>query len=246
MADLHFGHSDPRAIECIERFLKEQAGKINLIVVAGDWTQRARASQFRAAREFIERIKCPILSVPGNHDVPLYNIFARFLWPLGGYNRMIVPVTVSNFLDEEFAVAGISTVNPYSVADGRISAEEIERVSNFFRSVPKGVLRILCAHHPLYDSGANVWMKGCESFGELGIDVVLSGHMHRHSVALAGHHQRKILSVVSGTSTSDRLRGDSNGFHWIEVSGRIAYVKSYSLEEAGFILPEGATKEFHL
>jgi 3',5'-cyclic AMP phosphodiesterase CpdA len=45
--------------------------------------------EFGEARAFLDRIASPKLVVPGNHDVPLYNLFTRFITPLARYSRAI-------------------------------------------------------------------------------------------------------------------------------------------------------------
>ena len=59
-------------------------------MISGDITQRARRGQFAAARKFIERLSLPVLAVPGNHDIPLFNLFARALNPYGNYKRCLL------------------------------------------------------------------------------------------------------------------------------------------------------------
>jgi 3',5'-cyclic AMP phosphodiesterase CpdA len=50
----------------------------DLVVVSGSGWQRARRSQFRAAREFVTRWAAPeTLVLSGNHDIPLFNMITR-------------------------------------------------------------------------------------------------------------------------------------------------------------------------
>jgi 3',5'-cyclic AMP phosphodiesterase CpdA len=58
-----------------------------LVAFSGDFTQRARRAEFAEAGRFLNRIAQIKLVVPGNHDIPLYNFFARFLYPFANYNR---------------------------------------------------------------------------------------------------------------------------------------------------------------
>ncbi len=90
LSDLHFGAHDPRLVEAVEQRIHEE--KPDLVVVSGDFTQRARTEQFREACEFLERLRDAgheVLGVPGNHDVPLYDVLRRFLSPLTRYKRFI-------------------------------------------------------------------------------------------------------------------------------------------------------------
>ena len=87
LSDLHFGRIDPQLLEPLATKIKE----INpdVVAVSGDLTQRARSHQFREARVFLDTLPKPQIVVPGNHDVPLYNVFSRFFSPLDKYRRYI-------------------------------------------------------------------------------------------------------------------------------------------------------------
>src|SRR4051812_13445385 len=87
ISDLHFGTEVPRVAEGLLEDLSRQLP--HLVVVSGDLTQRARPSQFIAAKAYLDRIAPPKLIVPGNHDVPLYNVLDRFMRPLTNYHRYI-------------------------------------------------------------------------------------------------------------------------------------------------------------
>src|SRR6188508_1698757 len=96
LSDLHFGASDPALVAAVLDEVRRLAPDV--IAVSGDLTQRARHSQFRAARAFLEALPAPIVVVPGNHDVPLYNVFARFTDPLRGFRKHVARGTTP-FID---------------------------------------------------------------------------------------------------------------------------------------------------
>ena len=87
LSDIHFGRVDPRLVAPLVDAVRAAAP--DLVAVSGDLTQRARRRQFEQARAFLDKLPPPILAVPGNHDVPLFNLPARFLDPFGGYRRHI-------------------------------------------------------------------------------------------------------------------------------------------------------------
>src|SRR5687767_83793 len=122
LSDLHFGRHDP----VLADVLVTQLGKTrpDLIVISGDLTQRARRSQFAAARDFLRRLPGPVLIVPGNHDVPLYDVMRRFLQPLGRYRRYICADLEPFFCDSQIAVLGINTARSATFSNGRISYEQ--------------------------------------------------------------------------------------------------------------------------
>src|SRR5688500_6179935 len=80
LSDLHFGRIDPSVIDPLRRAVL--GVQPDLIAISGDFTQRAKPVEFRAARAFLDSLQPPKLLVPGNHDVPLWNAAARFLTPL--------------------------------------------------------------------------------------------------------------------------------------------------------------------
>ena len=87
LSDLHFGATDPVLVSAVIDEVRRR--EPDVIAVSGDLTQRARRTQFIAAREFLSALPGPLVVVPGNHDVPLYNVIARFSSPLRGFHRHI-------------------------------------------------------------------------------------------------------------------------------------------------------------
>ncbi|HET9787793.1 MAG TPA: metallophosphoesterase family protein, partial [Pyrinomonadaceae bacterium] len=87
LSDIHFGRTDQSVVKPLISFVNEI--KPDLVAVSGDLTQRARSWQFQEARAFLDSLPKPQIVVPGNHDVPLYNVFSRFLSPLDKYRRYI-------------------------------------------------------------------------------------------------------------------------------------------------------------
>lgn len=76
VSDTHFGTEQPPVMEALLQLVRHQPP--DLVVVSGDITQRARRSQFRAAREFVTRWAAPeTLVLSGNHDIPLFNMITR-------------------------------------------------------------------------------------------------------------------------------------------------------------------------
>src|SRR3712207_1356312 len=90
LSDVHFGAHDPAVVAGVETWLDQNPP--DLVIVSGDFTQRARVEQYRQAGEFLDRIEArglKTLAVPGNHDVPLYDVVRRFARPLSRYKRFI-------------------------------------------------------------------------------------------------------------------------------------------------------------
>lgn len=146
ISDLHFGRIDPIIIEALLEELQQQSP--DLVIVSGDITQRARVGQFSAARRFLESIPYPKLTVPGNHDIPLYNIGRRFLSPLGRYKHYINEDLSPSYIDNEMAVFGLNTAHPFTWINGRVSRSQTTQLCSRISEVPSGLFKTVVTHHP--------------------------------------------------------------------------------------------------
>src|SRR5437764_8107300 len=150
LSDLHFGAHDERLVEAVEWHV--DALKPDLVVISGDFTERARTEQFRQACEFLERLRDrghEVLGVPGNHDVPLYDVLRRFLTPLARYRRFI-DETLCPFVElADVAVLGINTARSLTFKDGRMNKQQIEFIRETFARVASDKMRVIVSHHPL-------------------------------------------------------------------------------------------------
>jgi 3',5'-cyclic AMP phosphodiesterase CpdA len=233
LSDVHFGRHDPEVVEAVEHFLYER--RPDLVVISGDFTQRARRSQYKEAAAFVERIEAqglPTLSVPGNHDVPLYDVARRFLQPLDRYKKYIDDDLCPYWENDELAVLGINTARSLTIKDGSVSLEQMAKIRDSFRDVASHKTRILVTHHPLFamplgDEGeltkvVKRHIDALTAAAEAGVQILLAGHFHRtfaqsarDMVETAG----AALVIQAGTATSTRLRGDElQSFNMIETS----------------------------
>src|SRR5215217_6729086 len=144
LSDLHFGSHDPRLVEAVEASIDEL--KPDLVVISGDFTQRARTEQFKEACRFLERLRDSgheVIGVPGNHDVPLYDVLRRFLSPLARYRRFI-DETLCPFIElPGVAVLGINTARSLTFKEGRVSEQQVEFIREAFARTDPDVTRVL-------------------------------------------------------------------------------------------------------
>lgn len=237
LSDLHFGRTDEKVIAPLITLVR--ALKPDVVVVSGDLTQRARASQFKEARTFLSALPEVQVVVPGNHDVPLFNLLARFFWPLRSYKKIITSDLEQTFVDDEIAVLGLSTARSFVFKNGRINHKQVAHVHRKFAALPKKLIKIVVTHHP-FDLGekfedeelvgrAGMAMK---AFAGLGVDLLLAGHVHKsHSGNTAERYRFGDFSAVAvqaGTATSTRRRGETNAFNVIHVGSRTIRVEQYA------------------
>lgn len=226
LSDLHFGHIDGSVIEpliaCVAQI------KPDVVVVSGDLTQRARTDQFIQASRFLARLPSPQIVVPGNHDVPLYDIMRRMLQPYAKYRRYISDDLEPFYADSEIAVLGVNTARALAIKGGRINAHQITRVCERLGSFSDEITKIIVTHHPFdlpsgHQAAALVGRAGkaMGQFAQCGVDLFLAGHFHLSSTgSTAARYQHKGYSAVvvqAGTATSSRVRGEFNSFNVIRI-----------------------------
>ena len=136
LSDLHFGRVDPAILPALRRAVAVAAP--DLVAVSGDITQRARIAEFKAAAHFLETLPAPLLVVPGNHDLPLYNVLLRWLSPLDRYRRFITSDLAPFYEDAEIAVLGVNTARALTFKDGRINRAPDRGRDEAFRAMREG------------------------------------------------------------------------------------------------------------
>jgi 3',5'-cyclic AMP phosphodiesterase CpdA len=241
LSDLHFGRVDERLIEPLVARVLELGP--DLVVVSGDLTQRARPREFRSARAFLDRLPFARLVVPGNHDIPLYNGFQRFLQPLDKFHRFIEADANPCFIDSEVAVVGVNTARSLTFKGGRINARQLDLVRARLDGVGAAVTKIVVTHHP-FDLPED-WDRRARSVGRAalalerlagcGVDLLLAGHFHRSSAEVTAEAVTvggaSALLVQAGTATSTRGRGESNAFNVLRIAPGHAAIERYAWDE---------------
>lgn len=225
ISDLHFGRVDPRIAEGLrEDLLREPP---SLLVISGDLTQRARPGQFQEARAYLDSLPRPQLVIPGNHDIPAFNLFARFINPLKRYKQYISTDLRPVYRDDWMLVMGINTARSFTRQGGIITEEKLLDLKLRCKDTPADLFKIVVTHHPLMPAPAEVrtdlvkgYARALAAFESCGVDLLLSGHFHlSYSGDIRTYHtavKRSMISIHAGTATSTRVReNEPQGYNWI-------------------------------
>jgi 3',5'-cyclic AMP phosphodiesterase CpdA len=252
ISDLHFGTEDPVVAEALLAQLSGRDGPApTLVAVSGDLTQRAKPEEFRAAKAYLDKLPCPYLVIPGNHDIPMFNVYERFLHPLRRYCREISDNLAPLYVDEELAVVGVTTAHGWTIKDGTVTQEKIDTVREQLSGL-RDRWKIVVAHHPFVmpeggdpsDLVDNVDVA-VAAFHEIGVDLVLGGHLHvAYSADLAGFRDmgREMIAVAAGTCMSKRLRGEANAYNMLKFDGNDVAIVNRVWDGATFVA--GAAKVY--
>ena len=146
LSDLHFGRLDQRLVGPLLDAVN--GASPDLVAVSGDFTQRARQRQFVEARTFLQAVSSPLLVVPGNHDVPLFDVARRFLSPLGRYRRYIATDLEPVFRDDEIIAIGLNSARSLTFGRGRLNLAQIRRATARLGGAAAGLIKIVVTHHP--------------------------------------------------------------------------------------------------
>ena len=219
ISDPHFGTERPQVVEALLALAQQQ--QPTLVVLSGDITQRATRREFDAARAFVKRLPpVPLLAIPGNHDVPLFNLVARAFDPYRGFRRVFGHKLEPRFESPQWLVQGVDCTRRWRHKDGELSRRQIDSVAAALRQASAAQLRVVVVHQPpavqrAQDEGD--LLRGAEvalrHWAAAGADIVLGGHIHLPYV-LPMHERwpelpRRLWVVQAGTAVSSRLRHEA-------------------------------------
>lgn len=255
LSDVHFGTADPTMVERVIEKVNEIGPDV--VVVSGDLTQRARTIEFQQARHFLDQLPIPQIVVPGNHDVPMHNIFDRFFRPLNKFQKYITDDLTPTFIDDQIAIVGVNTARSMTVKGGRINKSQIADIQAKFCPLAEEILKVVVTHHPFdlpeggdEDDIVGRAEKAMPLISDCGGDLFLAGHLHVSNIETTSkryklENGRVALILQAGTATSFRVRGEINSFNMLEFKNHVLRVERLECLsiETGFVPAENKRYE---
>lgn len=211
ISDPHFGTEQPPVVEALALLARKE--KPDLVVLSGDITQRARPDQFAAARAFVDRLAIPTLAIPGNHDIPLYDIAARLARPYARYSAAFGDDLEPVHSTRDLLVVCVNTTRWWRHKNGEVSPEQVERVAARLAKAGPRQLRIVVVHQPIdvmrvadVHDRLRGHVPALRAWSDAGADVVMGGHIHLPYVTVPSALPRRLAVVQAGTAVSSRVR----------------------------------------
>ena len=228
IADTHFGTERRPVVEALLALAAQQ--QPDLVVLAGDVTQRARPAQFRAAKAFIDRLQAPVLAVPGNHDIALFDPWARLARPYARWAEVFGADLEPVHASAELLVVGVNTTRAWRHKHGDVSAAQIDRVAGLLAAASPQQLRVVVVHQPAAVTRASDradLLRGHQAalhaWSVAGADLVLGGHIHLPYTLAPQGLARRLWVIQAGTAVSSRTRAEVpnsvNILRWGEAPG---------------------------
>lgn len=236
LSDIHFGLEDRRALDWAAECIAREAP--SAIAITGDLTMRARSREFGAACDWIMKLRAPVTVEVGNHDLPYFNLFERFLNP---YRRFRA---IESLIEREIDLADVAIVPLKTTAraqwrlnwsKGWVTSKALARTLEAIDALPEGTRVIVTAHHPLVEVGTRgsaLTRGGARALAALArrkVLAVLSGHVHDAFDLTQDTPEGPVRMIGAGT-LSQRIRSTPPSFNELTVTGNDVQVRVRNLE----------------
>ncbi|HVW66680.1 MAG TPA: metallophosphoesterase [Candidatus Peribacteraceae bacterium] len=244
ISDLHFGRVNTRLQDALLADIEKLSP--DLVVISGDLTQRAHTKEFSLAKEYLERIPFPSLVIPGNHDIPLYNVPRRFIRPLKRYKEYITEDLNPFYVDDEIAVLGINTARSLTLIHGQITRRQMIDIERQFTAVPQNLFKIVVTHHPFISPMGRRLRRqiahgatALRTIDRCGVDMILAGHLHKcYTGDISSAYRRvkrPIIVANAGTAISTRVRKEPNSFNLVTIEGDKMQIAMHAWDGAHYV-----------
>ena len=230
LSDLHFGFHRTELIEPMLTLVRRL--NIDLALIAGDVSHRGRPEQLEMAASFLRRMELPIVAVPGNHDVPLFNIPLRLIRPYQGFCQQISPDLAPTRRAGQVQVFGVNSVDPFAWQRGIIHRDDFARVE---AGIDRQAVNIVMLHHPLEQlpvvdkALARNAPEFLDALARCGASIVVTGHLHVWNVAKLLEQTRtpSVLQIHTASALCARAEDPPNEFAVLDVDGPELTIERY-------------------
>lgn len=243
LSDLHFGTEESETVNSLRNSILTL--NPDLLVISGDFTQVGSTEEYIAARDFLTALDTPFFCVPGNHDIPRYNLLERFINPYRNYRRYITDDLCPVLKTDHAVIAGLNTARRmlphWNWAHGAVSDKQLDHIRAAFDKMDddgKDRFRICVMHHPVQADGnfpLNVIFynreRTLDMIRQMDIDLVLTGHVHHADISNLGG---KTVFLSASTALSTRLREHENGFNLIDIDDDSFFIRHFNFNEKTF------------
>ncbi len=249
LSDLHFG---PAYVPHLGEIILKEIQTLNpdAVVISGDFTLRARHTEFLAAREFLNQITEPMLAIPGNHDQPVFALLERLAQPFSRYQKFINADTDAALETDGLFVVGLNDNRPI-LPGGFWSREQRAWLARQLANAPRRAAKIVATHHQLMWEGqwrpAGFWYpsRAFEFLARCGVELVLNGHTH---IPGAAQTREGIVVARAGTATCSRTRrGEGNSYNLITLDEKqiSVFVRRYDEAADKFVAAQASAFPRH-
>jgi len=211
LSDTHFGTERPEVVEALVALAAKQ--RPDVVVLSGDITQRAQPAEFRAAKAFVERLGAPVLAIPGNHDIALFDLWARLGRTYERFTRAFGLDLAPVYTSPDLLVVGVNTTRARRHKHGEVSGSQIDHVNKLLSTASPQQLRVVVVHQPATVTQARErpnllrgHAEATRAWAGAGADLILGGHIHLPFTMALDGLKRRLWVVQAGTAISSRTR----------------------------------------
>ena len=250
LADLHFGSVPMGLAETLKNAIA--ALEADLIVVAGDLTMRSKRREFADVQAWLKTLTSPLMLLPGNHDLPVWNLLERFSSPFARYAKATGSPLMPVFEDADSYVLGLNTTASWQPhwewQEGIARRSDVEAAEKLLAKASPEKVRVVATHHPLFGVGlprarpVRRFGQALDMLARQRVEMLMHGHLHQQYAMMMRHAGREFLTIGAPTALSSRVRGEPNGFWLLEITADCLVLTLYRLELAGGYAPAEPVK----
>lgn len=157
LSNLHIGGAlgrsfknspDQRRLESLEAWMERL--QPSLVAVSGNLTTSGSDAQLAAAKDFLARLPSPQIVVPGDRDVPKWDLVDRVVSPWERFEKYFGTNKTPYFADNEIVMAGIRTARAFPGNTVSLPAEQNLFIQELMATAEPGLVKILLGYRPLF------------------------------------------------------------------------------------------------